>query len=250
MKHRLLILGVALTLAFSSAACTKLQARDNLNKGVRAFKLGNFEEAAKLFKTAIELDPSLDVAEVYLATAYYKQYEKDSDETAAKNAIETFEKVLEKNPTDGDAVAGIAGVYSKMNRYDKARDYYLKQTQLKADDATAFYAVASLDWKMASPQSGTYSVESEDAPSKERQTEWIDEGLQFVDKALAINPDYEDAQTFKNLLFREKARLAEDGSPEQAAFIKQADEWFEKAIETRKKNAEKNKALGIVVGGQ
>jgi tetratricopeptide (TPR) repeat protein len=246
MNRKLLILAVALGVALGGTACNKLEARDNLNKGVREFKERDYEAAAKLFKAATELDPNLAIAQVYLATAYFKQFEKDtSDETAANNAIATFEKVLARSPSDSDAVAGIAGVYQRMKKFDKAREYYMKQTQLKADDAAAFYAIASLDWTMASPQSGAYP--KEDPPPVTRQLELVDEGLQYADKALAINPDHEEAQTFKNLLFREKARLAE--KPEdQAAFVKQADEWFEKAIETRKRNAEKNKRIGVVVG--
>jgi tetratricopeptide (TPR) repeat protein len=245
MNRKLLILAVGLGLSLGSTACNKLEARDNLNKGVRAFKELKFEEAAKYFKTSSELDPSLDVAQVYLATAYFKQFEKDSsDEAAAKNAIETFEKVLQKNPSDSAAVAGIAGVYQRKKQFDKAREYYMKQTELKPDDASAFYAVASLDWTMASPHSGAYN--KEEPPPVARQTEWVDEGLKYADKALALNPDHEEAQTFKNLLFREKARLAE--KPEdQEAFVKQADEWFNKAIETRKRNAEKSKTIGVTI---
>lgn len=242
MNRRLLVLAFSLGLAAASTACAKLEARDNLNKGVRAFKTGDFEGAAKLFKTATELDPTLSVAEVYLATAYFKQFEKNpSEEAAATSAIETFEKVLQRNPSDPDAVAGIAAVYQRMRKFDKAREYYMKQTQLKSDDASAFYAVASVDWTMASNK--------DDPPPDERQAELVDEGLQYADKALAINPDHEEAQSFKNLLFREKARLADkNGKPDEAgAYIKQADEWMDKAIETRKRNAEKPRQTGIII---
>ena len=58
-----------------------------------------------------------------------------------------------------------------------------------------------------------------------------------------LNPDYEDAMTYKNLLYREKARLSES-EDEKKQLIAQADEWFNKALETRKKNAEKKKAPG------
>jgi tetratricopeptide (TPR) repeat protein len=249
MMQKFLILALSAGLLVAATGCSKLEARDNLNKGVRAFKSNDFEGAAKLFKKAVELDPSLDIAEVYLATAYFRQFDKDTtDEAAAKNAIEMFEKALKRNPADRDAVAGIAGVYQRKREFEKAREYYLKQTEVDPKDVSAFYAVASLDWTMASPQSGAYN--KEEPPPDERQAQWVDEGLLYVDKALALNPDYEEAQTYKNLLFREKARLAEKaGKPdEQALYTKQADEWFDKAVATRKKNAEKDKQPGVVVG--
>jgi hypothetical protein len=43
--------------------------------------------------------------------------------------------------------------------------------------------------------------------------------------------------TYKNLLLREKARLAVDPA-EKARLTALADEWFNKALETRKLNAQ------------
>jgi hypothetical protein len=51
--------------------------------------------------------------------------------------------------------------------------------------------------------------------------------------------------SYKNLLYREKARLSKD-EKEKAALIAQADEWFNKALETRKKLQEQKKAGGGV----
>jgi tetratricopeptide (TPR) repeat protein len=242
MNRRFSTLVLLLGLATGAAACNKLEARDSLNKGVRAFKSQDFEGAAKLFKTATELDPNLTVAEIYLATAYFKQFEKDpSEKAAADSAIETFEKIIKRNPADPDAVAGIAAVYQKMGRHDKAREYYMKQTELKADDPTGYYAVASLDWSMAA---------NKDEPLPEdRQAELIEEGLKYADKALTLNPDHEGSMDYKNLLYREKARLADAQGKldEAAAYNKQADEWFDKAVETRKKNGEKSKQSGIII---
>ena len=44
--------------------------------------------------------------------------------------------------------------------------------------------------------------------------------------------------TYKNLLYREKARLA-DSEEEKKKLTAMADEWFNKALETRKRNDEK-----------
>ena len=78
----------------------------------------------------------------------------------------------------------------------------------------------------------------------EDQAKLIDEGLTNLDKALALNQDYEDAMTYKNLLYREKSRLA-DNEEDKKKLTAQADEWFNKALETRKKNAEKKKGLPV-----
>ena len=62
---------------------------------------------------------------------------------------------------------------------------------------------------------------------------------QYLDKALALNPDYDDAMTYKNLLLSPKGPTCEPTEEEKASSTAQADEWFNKALETRKKNQEK-----------
>ena len=63
------LLGAALLL-ISATGCNKLKARDQLNKGVAAYKNAHYEAAIEHFKNAVALDPSLQNAKLYLATAY------------------------------------------------------------------------------------------------------------------------------------------------------------------------------------
>jgi hypothetical protein len=83
-------------------------------------------------------------------------------------------------------------------------------------------------------------------PPPEEQLTLVNEGLEYLDKALALNSDYEDAMAYKNLLYREKARLTENEG-EKTQLIAQADEWFNKALETRKRLQEKKNAGTIAV---
>ena len=69
----LTVLAVLLAL-FSTVGCNKLRARDQLNKGVQAYKNAKYEDAIEHFKNAVDLDPSLTNARLYLATAYAQQY--------------------------------------------------------------------------------------------------------------------------------------------------------------------------------
>jgi len=105
-----LLLGLAV---FATASCQKLQARDNLNKGIKAFRDGKFDRAVDYFNEATRLDPELTNAELYLATAYAQQFipgaPSDENKKFAENAISTFEKVLQRDPTNYSAVAGLAG---------------------------------------------------------------------------------------------------------------------------------------------
>src|SRR5690349_19574000 len=70
---------LALLTVLGSAGCSKLKARDEMNKGVRSFKESKYETAVEHFKTAVSLDPELTNAHLYLAAAYASQYQPGGD---------------------------------------------------------------------------------------------------------------------------------------------------------------------------
>ncbi len=255
-------------LALASTSCAKLQARDNLNRGVQAFTEAHYENAINYFKQAVALDPELTNAEIYLATAYAQMFipgaTSEENQKYAEMAVQTFENVLRRDANNVNAIAGLASMYQRLGETDakqlaKAHDYYLKYATLDSSNAVPFYAVGSVDWIM---------VYNKNNPLPEdEQGKLVEEGLANLDKALGVNPDYEEAMTYKNLLYREKARLAGSAAEAKAAATKdkaekaailaaaeeekkkltgQADEWFNKALETRKKIQEAKKGAGGV----
>jgi Tfp pilus assembly protein PilF len=245
MRNNKLMLVFLAMLALAATSCAKLQARDNLNKGVRAFRDAHYENAVTYFKQAVQLDPDLTTAEIYLATAYAQQYvpggRGEDNNKNAQMAIETFENVLKRDPNNVNAIAGLASIYQNLGQEDtknlrKSHDYYMKYAQLDSSNAVPFYAIGSLDWLIVFDKNNT--------DSKEDQVKVIDEGLANIDKALALNPDYDDAMTYKNLLYRQKADRA-DSADEKKKLTDMADEWFNKGLETRKKNAEKKKSIAV-----
>ena len=65
-------------LVAAGSGCSKLKARDLLNKGVANFKNGQYDKAVEDFKQAKDLDPGLMNARLYLATAYASQIHSGS----------------------------------------------------------------------------------------------------------------------------------------------------------------------------
>ena len=60
MKFRTKTIAVILSLlCIALIGCSKLKARDELNKGVRSFKDAKYETAVEHFKNAVNLDPDL-----------------------------------------------------------------------------------------------------------------------------------------------------------------------------------------------
>jgi len=234
MIRKLGILSALALLVLASASCQKLQARDNLNKGIKAFREGRFEKAVEFFDNATKLDPELTNAELYLATAYAQQFVPDFDSPEnikfAENAIKTFESVANKDPKNTSAVAGLAGMYQNLRRFDKAKEYYKKQTEVDPDNAVPYYAIGSTDWILVS--------DKQNPLSDEEKARLIAEGLEYIDKAINMNPNYEDALAYKNLLLRQKALLTKD--PKEAKALEdEATEYFNKALAARKANEEK-----------
>ncbi len=227
-------------LALSSVGCAKLQARDNLLKGQQAFKNAKYEVAINYFKEAMSLDPDLTMAELYLATAYSQQFipgaVSPENMKMADLATQTFQSILSKDPNNASAIAGMAFIYQSTNQFSKAREFYLKEAAIDPNNPVPLDAVASVDW--------TLVFNKLDPPPPDEQMKLVDEGIGAADKSLAIDPTYDEAMTFKNLLLREKSRLTEDEG-EKTKLNAEADDWFSKALDTRKKNQEKkNKESG------
>jgi tetratricopeptide (TPR) repeat protein len=221
----------------AASGCQKLQARDNLTKGIRAFKEAKYERAAEYFNKANELDPDLTNAELYLATAYAQQAQfldpsltTDDSKKYAQQAIGTFENVLKKDDKNGSAVAGLAGLYQGLKDFEKSREYYRKQTEIEPNNAVPYYAIASTNWIRIRDKSHPLT--------DEQKNEVADEGLQYVDKALEKNPEYQEAMTYKNLLLREKAALTKDPN-EAKRLVDEANVWFQKALDQLKANSQK-----------
>src|SRR6476660_8092191 len=122
MRHTKLMIVFLALLAVTATGCAKLQARDNLNKGVRAFRDAHYENAVKYFQQAVQLDPDLTTAEIYLATAYAQQYvpggRGEDNQKNAQMAITTFENVMKRDPNNVNAIAGLASIYQSQGQED------------------------------------------------------------------------------------------------------------------------------------
>src|ERR1039458_861520 len=102
---RITALAVALAgMVLSMSGCNQLAARDQLNKGVEAYKGARYEEAIDHFQKATQLDPSLPMAKTYLATALAQNVVPGMDTPenlkTAQQSISIFQEVLAKSPND------------------------------------------------------------------------------------------------------------------------------------------------------
>ena len=64
---------LACVLVLLGTGCSKLKSRDDLNKGVTAYRNAKYNDAVGLFQEAADLDPTNPNARTYLAIAYMMQ---------------------------------------------------------------------------------------------------------------------------------------------------------------------------------
>jgi tetratricopeptide (TPR) repeat protein len=248
-------------LLVSVTGCQKLKARDQLNKGVQAYKGAKYEEAIGHFQQAVDDDPTLPMARSYLATAYAQQVVPDlttkENIKTANLAIDNFKKVLDEKPNDVNSMRGIASIYFNIDDFDKAKEWQLKVLQADPQNAEAAYTIGSIDWRLAYRNAvkalrdagltddgeGNLKMPKKTCQALMQQnTPLVNEGIEYLQKAVDIRPNYDDAMAYLQLSYRRKADLECGNDDARKADMALVDQWREKAMNTRKANEEqKNK---------
>jgi len=266
-KLSVALLAVAtVTVAFGASGCAKLKARDDLNKGVAAYKDGKFDQAVEFFKESEDLDPTLPSAQLYLATAYATQYipgaPSDDNVRMGQAAVKEFQDILSKDPNNVSAIDGIGSILFNMagtpytrERFEESKGYHMKHIALVPTDPDPYYWVGVIDWTLAYrshlEMRGKYrlshpgkALKDDDAMPPDVRDDYtkengmlIDEGIDNLRKAIELRPDYDDAMAYLNLLLRRKADEATTPDA-RAALLSQADDLIDKVKEIKQKRAE------------
>src|ERR1700675_4966844 len=258
----LMMLAVALAL-FSSVGCNKLRARDQLNKGVEAYKNNHYEQAIDHFQQAVQLDPTLINARMYLATAFVSKYIPGVDSPdnlrTGQDDIDAYQKVIDTNPTRDQKVnsaKGIAYLYLNEKKWDDAKKYYRMASDLDPNDPEPYYSIGVIDWTAAyqprmeeraklgmkpeenlNPKNKDQKKVCEELKAKNASA--IQEGIDSLNKAIQLRPDYDDAMAYLNLMYREKGDVECDDLPGRAEDLKTADHWVDETLRVKKAKAEK-----------
>jgi tetratricopeptide (TPR) repeat protein len=258
------ISALAVTLAalvISMSGCKQLEARDHLNKGVDAYKSAHYEEAINHFQQATQLDPNLPMAKTYLATALAQNVvpglETADNLKNANESIDLFKEVLDKDPSDVNSMKQIAGIYFSTKKFDDAKAWQKKVLAVDPKDPEAAYTVGAIDWTLAhentlkalapaginddgegnvkAPKKIMETIQQENAPL-------VEEGLQYLNQAVANRPNYDEAMVYLNLMYRRKADVDYGNASAVSSDIASAKDFTTKALGTRKANEEKKNA--------
>jgi tetratricopeptide (TPR) repeat protein len=185
----------------------------------------------------------------------------------ARKAQEGFQKVLEKTPNDVIALGSLASIAynsasalppdKKAEKFDEAAKWQKRVAEVDPKNRDAYYWLGVITWAKWYPALMTAKanlhMRAEDpGPIKDKKVKeelraqylpMVDEGIADLKKALEIDPEYEDAMSYLNLLIRERADLT-DNPDEYKKQIEIADGWVQKALDTKKLKASRVPASG------
>ncbi len=285
MRNRSIVLVAALTLVAASA-CDTFRARVLMKEGNELYRGERYEEAIGKYKEIVEMKPDDWEANYLIAVSYLAMYHpgsshpKDieaadqaakglrrlielanqghapSQETADKvhgyylsiltqanrtdEALAYLEELHAKKPDDPSLMAELATMYGKKGDFPNALRYYKARAEKMPDNKEAWYTIGVACWDRS--YHGGMLVSNE-----EREAD-IEEGLRAMEKALAIDPNYFDALSYTNLLYREKSKvLVVAGKNQEAGMaLLKADEYRKKAedLKAAELQAEQNQQKG------
>jgi tetratricopeptide (TPR) repeat protein len=195
----------------------------------------DYDKAYGYAKQLVETAPD-DSKNLYALANLYEKFEK------VPEAEQTYKKVVELNPTDTKACGALAAFYNKANwddtgavwteasgkerrsRFDQAIEVLTRCASLDPNDASGYQKVATFYWDKAY---------RDPLLNDDQKRAYADKGLEAVNKALAVKPDYFDAVIFKGLLLRVKAGVTSDGREKQR-LMDEAAEFQRMGVELRK----------------
>ena len=183
-------------------------------------KLNDPTQQEPILQQMIEVDPTDPANYFYLANIYEQNGDYD-------NAEKQFLKAKEMKPNESTVYTTLAAFYDRQGEFDKTINALNERAQHEPNNPEAHHVIATYYWNEAYKN---FKLKDAD------KIKYIQAGIDEVDKALALKPDYFEALTYKNLLLRLEANVEKDPTKQQA-LLRQADQLRDKAQELQKQKA-------------
>lgn len=266
----LLAILVIAGLVATSSGCgvvNRIRSKNQLNEAARAYREGKFVEAEQYSRRAAELDPNNKTAPMFIARTIHAQYrpgvQQPDNIAKAQQAIEAYQKILERNPSDDEAYKAIAYLYGAIKDNDKLKQWITARATNEATDppkrAEAYVVLASKDWECSfqitelpgnkvttvDPANNKATIsyrKPKDQKDFDQAQMCVRQGLAEAENAIKFDPNNESAWSYKTNLLLEASKLAEmDGQTEQKAQFKKDYEAALKRTTELSAAAEKRK---------
>src|ERR1700682_6535403 len=276
MRLTVSILCFAMAPLMAQSTGYPVDGRGWLQKGIQAYKAYRYQEAVEAFQRAAELNPNEVNPHLYLATAFMVEYIPGAGSPQnldfAHGAESEFDMVLRLDPNNQTALMSLASLSyqealgnqgsEKIRKLDESASWYERVLAVDPRNKEAYYSIGAIDWLksyadivkararlgMRPEEPGPLKDPAVRRELRERYGTVIENGISSLQKALDIDPTYDDAMAYMNLMIRYRADLA--GSREQySREIEVADQWLKKALEARRNNSGSSGISDGVLGG-
>src|SRR5438067_1481080 len=180
-------------------------------------KMNDPAKAEPVVQKMIQMEPGEPANYFQLAKIY-------EDAGAYEEAEKVYQQAKQAKPNDPAVYMQLAGYYNRQGAFDKTIEALEERAQKEPNNPEAFYTISTYYWDKA----------YRDFKLKENEKkEYVGKGVEAVDHALQIKPDYTEALVYKNLLLRLQANMEKDPAKQQQ-LLKEADRLRDKAQELRK----------------
>ncbi|HTY41072.1 MAG TPA: tetratricopeptide repeat protein [Thermoanaerobaculia bacterium] len=253
------------------AGCDKFKSKQAIKKGNEFLKAAQYQSALAEYEEALRLDPGETKLHKHLGIAYMGMYQPGSkhpkDLEYAQKAIDNLKLYVQAYPEDNKALEYLVSMYLNTERYDDAIAFYQNEfLKRNPKDAKAMNSLAMLYFKKGDFDNGVLWLKkrlelegtnpevyyligvqawdrSYNFPDLDPalRAKIVDEGLQSLNKAVELKPDYFEAVSYINLLYREKAKMETDPAKKQE-YTDTANKYLQQALAMRKAAQEKAKA--------
>ena len=181
-------------------------------------KLNDPTQSEPIVQQMIQLDPN-DTTNYFMLAKIYE------DNGNLDQAEAMFNKAKEVKPKDATVYQQLAGFYQRQGEFDRLIAAVQQRAELEPNNPEAHYSIASYYWDEAYRNTRL---------SEAQKRDYIQKGMEEVEKALQIKPDYVEAIVYKGLLLRLQAGMEKDLKKQQE-LLKEATQLQEKAAEMKKK---------------
>jgi tetratricopeptide (TPR) repeat protein len=183
----------------------------------------------------------------------YVQTLFDTDDFAALEAMFLAQNRRAPGGIDLDAVTGLQQVYFRWGRWPQALFWSRKAAAARPREAEAQYRVGAFIWQILSSRGGGAEVAAFDPRPRAAgsppvppppvtaasditgalRVELAEEGVRYLEKALALRPNHQEAMSYVALLHRQRS-FAFFGEPARwQAAVDQANQWQKRGLDAR-----------------
>jgi len=254
-------------LMVTGLGCQKLKARTLMRDANNLYKSEKYLEAVQKYDQVIAVDPwwaeayrnsGLAYLALYQPGSLHKKDVEYSDHAIVKlrrylqfvptdermedllmdtylktgryeEAASFYKEKLKKDPRSSKVLQTIGMIYAKASNFEEARKWFRARAEADSRNHEAWYSLGVLCWERAYKGSELLV---------EEKRSLIEEGMQALQKAVELKPDYFEAYSYINLLWRQKA-LTEMDPEEAQKDLQQADVNMRKALQLRNEQMKK-----------